>query len=295
MLKDFEDKKYINQMIKDLKYPNNLSELKNKNVLVGVSGGLDSVVCLNYLIKKGFYTFPVCTPKTGLAGKSELIHAIYNYNLLKKQAIKNERLRDLYILKFSRPCFPNSYAAFTKRNLIKKHYWIDYFMLTKITLNCVDLCYEIESKTKEKIRIIFHSFIKDDIYENPGETLTSCLQITKYIRSVTKDDSWLILPPFLGFINKRKYSKVDVINLGSKIGVDLSNTFSCKKKFLHCGVCDGCQKRITAFKNTSIKDNTTYLNKSSIILIIIRLEFMLKSLIINKICPNKNIHYLNDY
>lgn len=291
----FEEKNYNNRMIKRLNYPRDLSELKNKNVLLSYTGGLDSTTCLKYLIENNIQTFPVLTPKPGLAGKAESILAKKNYTLIRKQSLKKDYLRDLFVLNFSRPYFPHSYSNFSKRKLQKKHFWIDYFMLTKSWLNFVDLCYDIESTTNEKIRTIIVNFIDDDTYHNPGETLTICLRLTNLIRAITKDDSWLILPPFLGFISKKRFSKKDILDLALKLDVDLKNTFSCKTKFLHCGQCDGCKQRIKAFADSSHVDKTIYLNHSHIYEIIGEMLFMLKLTLSFKIHPTKNIRYYNNY
>lgn len=54
-------------------------------------------------------------------------------------------------------------------------------------------------------------------------------------------------------------SKADVVSLGTKLGVDYSNTWSCYKgEELHCGTCPTCLARKEAFKTAGVKDPTRY-------------------------------------
>jgi len=56
-------------------------------------------------------------------------------------------------------------------------------------------------------------------------------------------------------------SKAQIIQTGSKLGVDYSITISCYDPDLKgrsCGGCDSCLHRIKGFKEAGIKDPTTY-------------------------------------
>ena len=56
-------------------------------------------------------------------------------------------------------------------------------------------------------------------------------------------------------------SKAQIIQTGSKLGVDYSITISCYDPDLKgrsCGRCDSCLHRIKGFKEAGIKDPTTY-------------------------------------
>lgn len=54
-------------------------------------------------------------------------------------------------------------------------------------------------------------------------------------------------------------TKAEEINLGLKLGVDYSKTWTCYKgDELPCGQCDSCVLRIKAFKDAGIKDPLKY-------------------------------------
>lgn len=61
---------------------------------------------------------------------------------------------------------------------------------------------------------------------------------------------------------RKGLSKSDLLKKGSKIlGKKIFNTWSCyeNKKF-HCGLCESCNNRKTAFEKAGISDHTKYLN-----------------------------------
>jgi 7-cyano-7-deazaguanine synthase len=69
------------------------------------------------------------------------------------------------------------------------------------------------------------------------------------------------------FINK---DKEDIIELASKLGVNLEDTYSCylgggfakingKKIPIHCGSCGGCKARKKGFRFSHVKDPSIYM------------------------------------
>ena len=72
---------------------------------------------------------------------------------------------------------------------------------------------------------------------------------------VTKEAVLKIDKPLINF------SKAQIIQTGSKLGVDYSITISCYDPDLKgrsCGRCDSCLHRIKGFKEAGIKDPTSY-------------------------------------
>ena len=54
-------------------------------------------------------------------------------------------------------------------------------------------------------------------------------------------------------------NKVDIVKLGTEIGLPLELSYSCYKGFEeHCGVCESCMRRKRAFNNAEIQDKTVY-------------------------------------
>lgn len=52
-------------------------------------------------------------------------------------------------------------------------------------------------------------------------------------------------------------TKAEIIDLGMRLGVNLSQTHSCSHK-VQCGECHACQERIKAFSKSNVHDMTTY-------------------------------------
>lgn len=62
-----------------------------------------------------------------------------------------------------------------------------------------------------------------------------------------------IVAPFV------RSTKADIAKIGSEIGVDYRDTWSCYKGGLvHCGVCGTCVERKEAFQLSGVKDTTEY-------------------------------------
>jgi 7-cyano-7-deazaguanine synthase len=62
-----------------------------------------------------------------------------------------------------------------------------------------------------------------------------------------------LLTPFL------EMSKSEVFDLGSRLGVDYSKTWSCiRPGDLHCGYCGACRARARALQGIGMQDETVY-------------------------------------
>lgn len=73
--------------------------------------------------------------------------------------------------------------------------------------------------------------------------------------STEQGDRLTIKAPLIGM------TKAEVITMGSKLGLDYTDTVSCYRAETDtraCGHCDACQTRRTGFANAGLPDPTTY-------------------------------------
>ncbi len=84
---------------------------------------------------------------------------------------------------------------------------------------------------------------------------TEVFKVAQTKTGVTKEAILKIETPLINL------SKAQIIQTGSKLGVDYSITISCYDPDLKgrsCGRCDSCLHRIKGFKEAGIKDPTSY-------------------------------------
>ncbi|MBF1434320.1 MAG: 7-cyano-7-deazaguanine synthase, partial [Prevotella nanceiensis] len=59
-------------------------------------------------------------------------------------------------------------------------------------------------------------------------------------------------------------TKADIVRIGTKLGINYAETWSCYKgEEHHCGVCGTCLERKEALQEAGIKDTTIYSENSS--------------------------------
>jgi len=100
--------------------------------------------------------------------------------------------------------------------------------------------------------------INADHVNNPQIPELTCDYVEKFEELVkTSRKTMRILTPFI------QMSKHEVYELGKKLGVDYSKTWSCNnlQGNEHCGKCSSCTDRRKAFKLSSIRDQTSYVRE----------------------------------
>lgn len=234
--------------------------MKNKrNAIVLCSGGLDSVVTANYVKKKLDY--------------SNLKILFFNYG---QRTLKQEKI-------YSRKCSSNLKVEFIEIKLdelnkistslinsSKKVREIDrkelkdtkkesdkFYVPMRNTIFLVyalALAESILIKHKEASDI-FVGFKNEGKEAYPDTTAKFVEEINK-LQKITINKNIKIISPLI------KMDKEDIIKLGSKLGVNFKDTFSCysgtKNTNLHCGKCLACMLRKEGFYWSGLKDPTNY-------------------------------------
>lgn len=126
--------------------------------------------------------------------------------------------------------------------------------------------YYLEITQGIKARTVFCGYVKDDGIHMRYETLTSLRTNTENIINITGDDSWqftsLPIEKKLGY----HFGKETIAEYADFYRIPIENSFSCiKYSYYHCGRCFYCARRKDLFKKLKIKDKTIYLDGKSLI------------------------------
>ncbi len=226
-----------------------------KQAIVLCSGGLDSVVCANYVKKRPNY--------------DKIIILFFNYG---QKSLLVER-------RFARICAKKLIADFREINLNK---------LRKLSFSLINIKRKTRKLRRKDLKdtkkesekwyvpfrnTIFLSYalafaeseyfnrkIKSDIFlgfkcegrESYPDTTPEYLREMNKLAKLHGND-FKIFAPLI------KMDKEDIIQLGAELGVDFTDTISCyASKEKHCGTCLACMLRKEGFYWAGIKDPTKY-------------------------------------
>lgn len=280
---------------------------KKDNVILILSGGLDSVSLWFYLLNK--YKCNVYP-----------LHIINSSNINYGQIKSINFFSNLFKKKFPKLFHPIKYIVTDKYfNFIRKANIknLNYLINNLTILANGDLLFPIPTNPNRLIKYL--SFAYDYLnYLNVSKNL----DINTIILGFTPDDSKIIrentlttlkafnlafsltiynwklkiLAPF----DKRNnfyITKKQLVKYALKHNLPLEKTWSCNNNSLiHCGYCPSCRLRQWAFNKANFKDKTRYLTSDRMILFIKGVKSFLKDFILNLIkliIKNKNLKKLN--
>jgi 7-cyano-7-deazaguanine synthase len=216
-------------------------------VVVLLSGGPDSVVAAYLYHTKGYkvYCLTIVNDQRGsnrvevecaklIASKIKAPHTLVDLSCL------TETFRDIPNMKFaaggaSGGCAPPS---------------VDTAPLSVENMHFVSMMYAVA----HEIKTIVWSVHLNDIEKESSDEIKKYSSILKELVHLRTKHLCKIATPFL---NMRK---VEVLQLGYKLGVPFELTFSCSvnEEAIHCGECEQCIKRIDAFKKAGIADPASF-------------------------------------
>lgn len=213
-----------------------------------VSGGMDSVTMLHYLVKRQHQHPLVLTFTYGQKHSKELVYAQYHAELLNCPA---HCLVDLSFLR----------AAFASSSLVSAD------------LNVPDIA-TVQGDPQPSTYVPNRNMIFLSIAAAWAETVGA----SEIYYGAQRHDLygyWDTTPDFLTQINailhlNRKhhiqvraplvsYAKADVLRLGLELDIDYSQTWSCYRgNQVACGVCPTCAERLAAFAQVGVSDPLPY-------------------------------------
>lgn len=214
-----------------------------KNSLIIVSGGMDSITLLHY--RKEQISLAVTFDYGSNHNRRETEYAAYHCKLLGIEHI-------VIPLSFIHDYFKSSLLQGADA-IPEGHYTAENMKSTVVPFrNGIMLavaCGIAESRGLDRVLIANHNgdhAIYPDCRENFIAAMGKAMEAGTY-------EHISIDAPFTDI------SKTDIALIGKRLGIDYSKTYSCYKGGeKHCGKCGTCVERKEALRNAGIEDTTEY-------------------------------------
>jgi len=214
-----------------------------------VSGGMDSVTLLHYLVKREKRQPAVITFAYGQKHDKEVALAQAQATLL---GCEEHLVLDLGLL---RPLFAHS-ALVDKDTAVPDILDVmgDPQPATYVpNRNMIFLALAAAYAETNDVSDIFYGAQRHDIY-GYWDTTPQFLASLNEVYSLNRKTPIQIQAPFVQF------SKADILRLGLEMDVDYAQTWSCYEgKEAACGRCPTCAERLQAFAEVGVADPLPYL------------------------------------
>lgn len=253
--KNSKNKKIIEQIL--LQERGYIIEIKkNEAVVLLISGGLDSVITLSYIIEKfNLNVYPLFIRRGARAEEKELESTKYYINFYKSKY--GDKVKDLFILNDE-----DIPAKQLKNDFPKERMRAIGHPLRNSTLQNYAIMYAIyvNSKYNENIKTILTGSVGDDttcpelsILSLRSQTLNVCINLG--------DWNWQITSPLIDLeLTDNIIFKKDLILWAKEKKIPLNKTRTCVAYTdIACGVCSECKRRLKIFRNLGLKDEVEYL------------------------------------
>ncbi len=251
---DYNKKKIEQILLKERGFIVNID--KNDSIVLLISGGLDSVITLSYIIEKfGVNVYPLFIKRGARAEKKELESTQYYINFYKEKY--GDRVKDLFILNDE-----DIPAKQLKNDFPKERMKAIGHPLRNSTLQNYAVMYAtyVNSKYNESVRTILTGSVGDDttcpelsILSLRSQTLNVCINLG--------DWNWQITSPLIDLeLTDKVIFKKDLILWAKEKKIPLSKTRTCvSDSDIADGTCSECKRRLKVFRELGLKDEVEYL------------------------------------
>jgi 7-cyano-7-deazaguanine synthase len=216
--------------------------------VVIVSGGMDSVTLLHYLVKTEHRDPAVITFRYGQKHAKEIACAAENVSLL---GFKSHLILDLTGLQavFERSALVSADIVIPDMQDVVGDPQPPTYVPNR---NMVFLALAVAYAESQGASDVFYGAQRHDLYGYWDTTPQFLEELNSIYRRNRKSTIQIKAP----FIND---SKADLLRLGLELGVDYSKTWSCYAgQDLACGKCPTCAERLAAFREVGISDPLAY-------------------------------------
>lgn len=238
---------------------------KNTPIIMMVSGGLDSISTVSWLIetyKLKIYPLFIDRGQSRAKQEEDSVRFFEQYFLKKYPNHFNP------VFKLSTKIPPHEIRKEIVGNAGKKVFktkeqrkGIPLFS-SLLSSYAVQYAFYLEYTNKIKVRTIFRATLASDSIYMAHESLTSLRTANLNICAQTNDFKWQFTSPLIEKELDFYLDKPDLIKWSKKINLPIHKSWSCYQNGNnHCGACDGCYKRMESFEQANIDDKTQYGNK----------------------------------
>jgi len=269
----------------------------NTEVILLVSGGLDSILTWGYLMgKHKLKVYPLFLNKGEKRASREEKSVDFFTNYYAKKYPK------LFIKPYKQTIFlPQKEIIFRLKtpfdNLTayKKEITKNFNSSTTsniflgspgiVPLYALLFARYLELTTDLKIKTIFSSVMMGDGTSCPSQTITSLRVINLAMCTFTGDYLWQFTSPSVEPYLKNFFEKKDLILYGAINKIPMEHTWSCYRGLKHqCGRCLACESRKFEFERAKIQDKTVYMKNYKVI---VKSKIKKVIALIRKFLPNE--------
>ena len=213
-----------------------------------VSGGMDSVTLLHYLVKQQKRNPAILTFIYGQKHDKEIAYAKMQAEEL---GCTEHLVLDLSLLQplFASSALVSSHLSIPNIDSVQGDSQPPTYVPNR---NMIFLALAAAYAETNNVSDIFYGAQSQDMYgywDTTPEFLDSLNQVYQLNRKTpVKIDAPLV-----------NHSKTDILRLGLDLGIDFGETWSCYKgQELACGVCPTCAERLAAYANLNLTDPVPY-------------------------------------
>lgn len=230
---------------------------KNDSVVLLVSGGLDSIITMAYIVEKyDINVYPLFIKRGARAEKKELESAHYYVKFYQEKY--GNKIKDLFILNDE-----DIPAKQLKNDFPQERIKAIGHPLRNSTLQNYAVMYAtyINSKYNENIKTIFTGSVGDDttcpelsILSLRSQTLNVCINLG--------DWNWQITSPLIDLeLTPKTIYKKDLILWAKEKKIPLNKTRTCVSDTeIADGICNECKRRLKVFRDLGLRDEIDYLS-----------------------------------
>ncbi len=218
------------------------------DALAIVSGGMDSVTLLHYLVKRERLKPGVLTFTYGQKHSKEVDYAQYNAQRL---GCEHHQVLDLSPLvpAFQTSALVSSGIAIPDIGQVQGDPQPPTYVPNR---NMIFLAIAAAYAETQNVRDVYYGAQAHDLY-GYWDTTPDFVERLNAVFQLNRKNHIRINTPFV------HYSKTDILRLGLDLGVDYAKTWSCYQGGdVACGTCPTCAERLQAFEEVGIPDPLPY-------------------------------------